>query len=134
MNNEKLPNEALSPHLSKTAVSGSASLHDRLLVKFPAGYRKYRRNCFLIEHKELDIMVQVYKFTNNLFCCLYSYVEGGKKFAMQPIIFKGDEEKVSKTIETLKPALQSKNANEFYKQLERLSEKLKKDMIIVKFS
>lgn len=121
------------PLLQQHNVSGSTSLHDRLLEKFPTGYKKYRRNCFLIEHKELDIMVQVSKFPKNLFCCLYSYVEGGKKFAIQPIMFKGDEEKVAKTISTLTPALQSKNADEFYNQLELLSEILKKDMILVNF-
>ena len=78
-------------------------------------------------------MVQVSKFPNNLFCCLYSYIESGKKMAVQPIFFKGDEEKVSKTIEILRPALETENADDFYKQLEALSEILKKDMIVVNF-
>ena len=78
-------------------------------------------------------MVQVSKLSKSLFCCLYSYIESGKKMAVQPIFFKGDEEKVSKTIETLKPVLETKNADEFYKQLEALSMVLKKDMIVVNF-
>jgi len=111
--------------------TNTPTLYNRLIAYFPNGYRIYRRNCFLIENVDLDIMVQVSKKKNNLFCCLYSYIPSRKGFAISPLIFKGDEESVGNTIRRLSKVLASKNIQELEKSLAELSESIKGNIMTI---